>query len=290
MTNRDLDIPVLIKIRQELVDGIARSARPDRRRWNPLAGGGRLRWALAVFGVALVALGALVAPSLLAPRRSGSSAFAVSVLPDGRVHVTVAPDFNEANRLQRELREAGVQVQVIRVTAHPMLVGRIEFPSHQLDPRGVERAKGEFWIDPTRFKGTVEVLIYVAPEPGEEWRQAPSVFHPDEPLGGLPCAHPGPMDTATLERFARQVGIIQFRWMVAVSDPTANEGRLEERSARPEGDVESAMLRLPTKLEVIVRPAELVARFGHAQQPSMNINLHEAAEPRCTPRLAARWR
>jgi hypothetical protein len=290
MTRPDLDIPVLAAIRQELVNGIARSARPTRRRWTPLAGRGRPRWALAVLGVALVALFVAFGSTLRAPQNSGSSAFAVSVLPDGRVHVTVAPDFDEAERLQRQLRQAGVKVQVIRITADPQLVGTIEFPAHQLDPRGVERGKGEFWIDPTRFTGTVEVLIYVAPKPGEAWQQAPSVFHPDQPLGGLPCARPGPMDTATLERFARQAGITEFRWLVAVSDPTADEGRLEQRPGRPDGEVESAMLKSPTRLEVTVRPTELVAWYGHAHQPSMSTNLHEAAEPRCTPRLAARWR
>lgn len=196
----------------------------------------------------------------------------------------------KVEQASRELREAGIKVKVIPITAHPLIVGTIEFPSHQLDPRGVERAKGEFWIDPAQFTGTVEVLIYVAPKPGEAWQQAPSVFHPDQPLGGLPCARPGPMGTATLEHFARQVGITQFRWLVTAGDPTAHEVRLEERSGRPDGEVESAMLRSPTLLEVTVRPAELVARHGHAHQPSMNINLHEAQEPRCTPQLAARWR
>ena len=142
MTNRDTDIPVLAAIRQELVDGIARSARPARRRWHPVAGHDLLRWVLAVLGVVLVALSVAFGPSLLAPRGSGSSAFAVSVLPDGRIHVKVAPDFDQAALLQRELRDAGVKVEVIRITAHPQLVGMIEFPSHQLDPRGVERAKG----------------------------------------------------------------------------------------------------------------------------------------------------
>ena len=290
MTNRDPDIPVLAGIRRELVASIARAARPRQRRWRPLASRGRPRWALAVLGVALAAFAVIVGLNLLAPRESGSSAFAMSVLPDGRIHVKVASDFDQATRLQRELRDAGVKVQVIPITADPQLVGTIEFPAHQLDPRGVERAKGEFWIDPARFTGTVEVLIYVTPEPGEEWRQAPSVFHPGQPLGGLPCARPGPMDTATVERFARQVGITQFRWLVMASDPTAREGRLAERSGRPDGEVESAMLRSPTLLEVTVRPAELVARYGHAPQPSMNIILHEATEPRSSPRLAARWR
>jgi hypothetical protein len=290
MTSADSDIPVLAGIRRELVDGIARAARPRQPRWRPLAGRGLPRWALATLGLALVALAVSVGLNLRAPGEPTPPAFAMSVLPSGRIHVKVAPDFDQATRLQRAPRDAGIKVKVIPITAHPQLVGTIEFPAHQLDPRGVERAKGEFWIDPAQFTGTVEVLIYVAPEPGEAWQQAPSVFHPDQPLGGLPCARPGPMDTATLEHFARQVAITQFRWLVTAGDPTAREVRLEERFGRPNGEVEAAMLRSPTLLEVTVRPAELVARYGHAPQPSMNLNLHEAAEPRCTPRLAARWR
>jgi hypothetical protein len=220
MTRPDSDIPVLAGIRRELVDGIARAARPRQPRSRLLAGRGLPRWALATLGVALVALAVSVGLNLRAPREPTPSAFAMSVLPNGRIHVKVAADFDQATRLQRELRDAGVKVKVIRITADPQLVGTIEFPAHQLDPRGVERAKGEFWIDPARFTGTVEVLIYVTPKPGEEWQQAPSVFHPDQPLGGLPCARPGPMDTATLEHFARQVGITEFRWLVEVSDPT----------------------------------------------------------------------
>jgi hypothetical protein len=159
----------------------------------------------------------------------------MSVLPSGRIHVKVAPDFDQATRLQRAPRDAGIKVKVIPITAHPQLVGTIEFPAHQLDPRGVERAKGEFWIDPAQFTGTVEVLIYVAPEPGEAWQQAPSVFHPDQPLGGLPCARPGPMDTATLEHFARQVAITQFRWLVTAATQRRARSASRSGSAGPTG-------------------------------------------------------
>jgi hypothetical protein len=130
MTNHDRDIPVLAGIRRELVDGIARIARPGQPRWRRLAGRGLPRWALAAVGGALVVLAVIVSSSLLAPRESGSSTFAVSALPDGRIHVTVTPDFDQATRLQRALRDAGVKVKVIRVTADPQLVGTIEFPAH----------------------------------------------------------------------------------------------------------------------------------------------------------------
>jgi hypothetical protein len=216
------EIPVLTAIRQELVDGISRSTSARQRRsghllWVGPHGAMRIMVVLAV-----VALVAAVA-AFLAPSDPGPAAFALARLPDGRVHVTVAPDFDQAERLQRALRDAGVKVKVITITSHPMFVGTIEFPSHQLDPRGVRRGKGEFWLDPARFRGTVEMLVYVAADPGEEWQQAPSVFHPAEPLGGLPCAVDGPIDPAILERQARSVGLRHLRWRVEASDPTARE-------------------------------------------------------------------
>jgi hypothetical protein len=98
------------------------------------------------------------------------------------------------------------------------------------------------------------------------------------------------MTSPPREHPARQAGTTGFRWVVAVSDPTAAAGRPKARSDRPGGEVGSATLNSPTKPEVTVRPAELAARDGHAPQPCMGANLHQAAEPRRTPRLAARWR
>jgi hypothetical protein len=68
MTSADSDIPVLAGIRRELVDGIARAARPRQPRWRPLAGRGLPRWALATLGLALVALAVSVGLNLRAPR------------------------------------------------------------------------------------------------------------------------------------------------------------------------------------------------------------------------------
>lgn len=163
--------------------GPAPSSAPVSRNWRLHISWPLRRLAIVVPIAVIVAVALIVGPAIVAPESSKSSAFAVTVLDDGRVHVKVASDFDEGTRLQDRLAEAGVKAEVIAVRSHPALVGTIEFPQHQLPAQGVERGEGEFWIDPARFEGTVEVLIHTATKPGEEWIQAPSVFHPDEPLG-----------------------------------------------------------------------------------------------------------
>ena len=283
---------LLLELRQVVRErGEATSTRPKSiSQVLPVRGGHGRRWALAASVVVVAVLALSMGPTIFTPRGSGSSAFAVDVLEDGRIHVRVAADFDEGARLQERLREEGVKAQVIPVKSHPALVGTIEFPQHQLRSDGIDRGKGEFWIDPERFRGTVEVLVHTATRPGEEWSQAPSVFHPDEPLGGLPCVLEGPMDTALLESYARSVGITRFAWSLLEGDPRGSSRGVKQRAARPDGEVEHAERVAPDKIRVAVRPPDAIKRYGHALRPSMNLNVHESPEPPCTADLTARWR
>ena len=265
------------------------SSTPARKGSLQPAGAPLRRWALLVAITVIVAGALVLGPAIVSPDGSGSSAFAVTVLDDGRIHVEVATDFDEGRRLQDELGKAGVKAEVITIESHPALVGIIEFPQHQLSPAGLERGDGEFWLDPSQFRGTVEVLIHSASDPGEEWTQAPSVFHPDEPLGGLPCALAGPMDSAVLERYARSAGINRFAWSVLEQDPEGASRTIEPQSVRPAGDVEHAERVAPDKIRVGVRPPAAIEKYGHAPAPSMNLNVHESPEPPCTAEMAARW-
>ncbi|MBW3548680.1 MAG: hypothetical protein KY452_11170 [Actinobacteria bacterium] len=258
---------------------------PPRRRLPVLAAA-----ALAL----LLAVGVI---GIAAPRSSDASTYSMETLPSGQIHVVLAPDFDEAERLRAELEDAGVTVQPGTIAAAPALVGAIEilplgthgWPGAASKPDGLEVGDGEFWIDPQRYQGSVELLVYVAPPPGEPWQQAPSVFHPEEPLGGLPCSLDGPLTTEPLEAAARQVGIEKFNWLAEAGDPTGDEVHLDESAERPDGEVLAASLRAPGELEVLVRPTALVERFGHVGPPSMSLNLHDAEQPVCTPQLAARW-
>ncbi len=255
------------------------------------------RHLLVPAAAALALLLAVGVIGIAAPRSSDASTYSMETLPSGQIHVVLAPDFDEAERLRAELEDAGVTVQPITITAAPALVGAIEilplgkhgWSGAASKPDGLEVGDGEFWIDPQRYDGFVELLVYVAPPPGEPWQQAPSVFHPEEPLGGLPCSLDGPLTTEALEAAARQVGIEKFNWLAEAGHPTGDEVHLDESAQRPEGEVLAASLRAPGELEVLVRPTALVERFGHLGRPSMSLNLHGADEPACTPDLAARW-
>lgn len=241
-----------------------------------------------IAGLVAAVVAAMVLPSVLAPHRS--SAFALSQLADGRVHVTVAADFDQSTRLERALADSGVKVQIEHLRAHPRLVGTIELvPSgpggvSAAGSEGLEVGKGEFWINPSRFRGSVELLIYAAADRGQLWQAAPSVFHPDEPLGGLPCAVDGALDTAILEHYANQVGISRFEWMMAPG-PGGSGSQVKRSSTRPAGDVAAAQMKSADELRVIVRPP------GEASiRPGMDLGLHSGGQPACTPELAARWR
>lgn len=251
-------------------------------------------WILVPVVLATVAIAVLVL-ALVAPEPSKPT-FAVSDLAGGRLHVTVAPSFDDVTGLQRALEKRGMEVEVVRVVAHPRLAGTVELLPLRADGQGLsgkkdgmEMGHGEFWVDLSRFKGRTEVVVYAeARRSGEEWQQAPSVFHPEEPLGGLPCALNGPLDSATLEQEARHAGIHQFKWLVQ-TDVSEEAFDAIEQETRPDGEIVDATLYGPGMLRGIVRPAALVKRLGHLPPPSMSLNATDHEEPSCTPQLAERW-
>lgn len=297
------EIPVLLALREELVDGVRRSGQrsaattrtrrvvASRPRRLAVAGAGGLAVAAAVSLV--LALG----PTGTSSGPGPAAAFALEVTDDGRIHVTMHQDFDDADRLAAELRDAGVDVRVLPHPAHPMLVGTVEFPSHQLDDGavGVEEGDREFWIDPRRFDGEIEMLVYVPPESGGDWQQAPSAFHPDEPLGGLPCIlDGGPLTTAELQARARSVGIDRFRWISfgapdETGSSTGGPVPIGETDTAPPGEVLSAERVGPDRLRVMINPPDVVAQLGPTPAPGMNLNVGESPEPECTPELRARW-
>jgi hypothetical protein len=293
--NELTDIPVLTEMRRSLVAGIRRSARPAAPR--PAARRIALAAATAATAAGVVAAALAVSLSWMAVGPSAprpAAAFTVRVEHDGRIHVRMHQGFDQASRLADELRSAGVDVRVLPRSADPVLVGMVEFPSHQLDEVGVELGTREFWIDPDRFDGQIEMLVYVAAEPGEVWQQAPSVFHPDEPLGGLPCALDGPLTTDELQRRARSVGIDRFSWTI-LQAPDANgsmfgyPAHVGETDPAPVGQVLEAHRLGPDRLEVSVMPPEVVAEVGPTPTPTMSLNLDQAPEPACTADLRDRW-
>ena len=95
---------------------------PLRRRGSAVpASTARRRRRLAATGAALAAAGTA---AIAAFGLSGSPAFALDTLPDGRIQVRVATDFNDAAALQDRLRSAGFDIKVMTV-AEPCQAGKV---------------------------------------------------------------------------------------------------------------------------------------------------------------------
>ncbi|CAN5131453.1 hypothetical protein BH23ACT9_BH23ACT9_25870 [soil metagenome] len=310
-------LPVLLRIREELVAAAARHQVPadatvtgDTRPTVPVplsnpvpsrpvtqrTGRGRPAWLAAAAVVGLIALGVLIVPSLLPGGQAAPAAYAVQETADGRIHVRVDADFDQSERLRRELADRGVDVVVVDIASHPSLVGTVEFPSHQLPPDGTEIGEGEFWIDPAEFTGQVEMLVYRAVQPDERWSQSPSVFNPDEPLGGLPCLSEGPMEATVLQAAADELGLT-VEWQTLSGNPvTLDLGdtvSLQPEDRQPDGQVWEAHRVAPDVIQATVLPAAMAQQEGDLPPPSMGLNTHveqvEGSAPVCTAELAARW-
>lgn len=214
--------------------------------------------------MALIALGVLIVPSLLPGGQASPAAYAVQETADGRIHVRVDADFDQSERLRRELADRGVDVVVVDIAS---LVGTVEFPSHQLPSEGTQIGEGEFWIDPAEFTGQVEMLVYRAAQPDERWSQSPSVFNPDEPLGGLPCLSEGPMEATVLQAAAAELGLT-VEWQTLSGNPeTLATVSLQPEDRQPDGQVWEAHRVAPDVIRATVLPAHMAQQEGDLPPP-----------------------
>jgi hypothetical protein len=263
----------LLEVRNDLVAGIATS---NRRRRS------RRRLAAAIPAVA-VAAGA----ALMVADRNDQPAYALTQSADGTIRVEVYPGFDDVGSLEDDLAAAGLQTVVIHLKGHPSLDGVVEVSSHNNETSGaIEFDNGEFVIEPATVEGEIEILIYSAADEGENYQFAPSIFAPDQALGGLPCAHPDtPLTTAELERRANDVGITNIEWVLFEQSASGEVG-VEDLDARPDAAVSGAQLRNADTLLVTVTPdiTEPAARTL-----SMSDGTHYRPTAHCTPELAARW-
>lgn len=248
-------------------------------------------WLTSVAAGSLIVSAALVAPTIV----SGPDNFSIVPQADNTVRVRVYPQFDYSERLEKALSKLGVRASVSTIPAHPRFLGTVEVIGEgegQTSP-GPLRSASEFFVSRSQSQEPVEILVYTAPKRGEEWQQSPSVFHPEEPLGGLTCAITSPLDSATVERFARKAGIRMIVWEI-LNRVDEDVYASKEQAVRPDGYVVSAQRRAPDKLSVLLLPITASGDdgFGPPGRPSMGINLHSARpedEPECTPELAARW-
>ncbi len=169
--------------------------------------------------------------------------------------------------------------------AHPSLDGVVELVSHDRRAIGaVQPSRGELIIDPRALTGPIEMLVYSTPDPNTSlrsweplWQASPSVFHPDEPLGGLNCSIDGPLTSDALAIHAAAAGITSIRW-VSPDNP-------EPTSQRPDGVIVAASMWAPAQLTVVVS-----ATGPDAAELSMDDGLHFSPRPTCSSELAHRWR
>lgn len=263
----------LTSIRDELVVAVSNNNRRRRSR----------RRRAIVLPVVAVAAGA----SLIVANHGDNPAYALTEVADGTIRVEIYPDFDDVKALESSLAAAGLDSVVVHLKGHPSLDGVIEVSSHNNESAGaLEFDNDEFVINPAAVDGEIEILIYSAAEPGQNYQFAPSIFAPDQPLGGLPCTHPdSPLTTAELEQRANDVGITDITW-VLFEQAIAGEVGLEDTDERPDGVVTGAQLRNADTLSVFVVPD---STDPAASTLSMSDGTHYRPATQCTPELAARW-
>lgn len=266
---------------------VAGAHRRRQRRRTAMRGG------LVAAAIALVLV--VAAPGTLPDGQPGE-AFAVQPLPDGSIRVTIAEQFDDPFGLERALREAGVDVRIVREPGSPSVVGRLSSASVSLPEgaEGVEVIRGglghdahawDFVVDPRRFTGNVELRVPRPAQPGESVREMGDVFlGAGEPLQGLPCAAGWPLSPEVVERAAGPAGLRIVWYEVFDFDGDGGFSYREARQ-RPEGRVFTAHLEQPGVVGVIVLPGGL--------EP-VNVAWWDAAPDQvaaaCTPELADRWR
>lgn len=263
----------LHNMRDDLVAGIDNSNRRRRSRRR--------------IATAVPVLVAVAGASLILTNGESNPAYALTETADGTIRVEIYPDFDDVGALEDSLAAAGLDSVVVHLKGHPSLDGLIEVSSHNNEGTGaLEFDNGEFVIEPAAVEGEIEILIYSAAESGENYQFAPSIFAPDQLLGGLPCAYPDtPLTTAELERRANDVGINNIEW-VLFEQAAPGEIAFEDSEQRPDGVVTGAQLRNANTLTVVA-VSDLTDPAGTNLSMSDGTHYRQAAS--CTLELAARW-
>lgn len=270
--------PVIVEIRQQLLSGIE----ADRPRSSLLAGA-------TVAVLAIVAAAAVLFSSFAT---GAAAAYTIQTDDSGRVVVEMVPEIDVLDRdaldeLEVELAGRGLTVEVVTIASAPSLAGVIEVVARSGTTDGLDVGVGQFSIDPARFDGSVEILVYVAAPADGRIVQSPSAFHPDERLGGLPCATGGSVSVDRLRTVATEQGLTVDWYVSSPLTPDELERDMVVVDEPPTGWVVMAWMISGDRLAATVWPADTVDEPPPA---SMTDGLHSGfAEPSCTPALAQRW-
>lgn len=263
-------------IRDGLVTGIRASNHRRARRQRSL--------------IAAPLLALVAATGLILRSGDGEAAYALFQRADGTIRVEVFPDFIDVAPLQNDLADLGLQTAVVHLRAHPSLEGVVEVVSHDNSASGaVEFDDGEFVLDVASADGVIEILIYSATDPGDDYQASPSLFAPGQELGGLHCAYvDSGLTTAEFQSRARAAGISNFRWTTfGEVDEETGSIDFEESGDRPEGFVTGAQLKNHDTVDVFLH--EVPADESAADVITMGDGTHYRPTPECTPELASSW-
>lgn len=248
-------------------------------------------------GVALVAAAAVVAvlavvvPAVVDGDRFTQPAFAVRTLPDGSVEVVVAEHFDDPARLQQELADRGIAVEISEVAGTPGTVGTLTHVFLPEDAPGVEVRRSspghvwEFVIDPHRFTGVIGLEIARAGRPGEHLYARDDAFTDGEPLEGLPCTLGWPIASEDLADAAQHAGLA-VNW-ISLTKVNADGWSGKDAAQRPDGLVFSAHLETMETLQVTVLPPDIQPQGRPAQEWQ---NAGAGYNSQCTPEATQRWR
>lgn len=249
----------------------------------------RRRSLLLGAAAALISVAILVAPSAL---NRGTPAYAIHRLPDGKIEIDwSADDYRaDADAIARDLREYGMDVEIVTLPSSPSAVGFVTAVFEQNQPTdgppaGLDinegTAAGLIWtIDPARFHGPVTLNVDVPADPGEPYLDSNSVFMSGEVLGGLQCALGEPIRATDVAAHLGALGLTA-EWYVV--DPTSisahyySEDRVTEV---PDGTIFEGHALDDTSVELHIAPDGVQASDLHAGSLSN--------EP-CTHQLRAPW-
>ena len=260
----------------------------DERVIARLPQGGRSRRALAVAGVLVVAAVSAVLTGVVPG--TDNRAYAVRELPNGVIEIENVADIRDVRGLEAELREFGVDVEIVTETASPSLVGQAQANALGLGDRrlpglefGEDGTRDVFrWrIDPRVFHDKITITLFVQPREGESYLNSTAVFSPGEVLAGLHCALGEPVRAADVAERLPSLGITPI-WTVHYPTDDPSIGRFERVDEVPTGEVLSGHAIDESTVEFDVVEDE-VALPKSMREPMLS-------DAPCTKEQAARWR
>lgn len=245
----------------------------------------RRRFAFAAAGVAAVAVALVVAQAVWF---SATPAYAVRPLENGVIEVTVTPQMRDGDALAAELREYGIDVEIVPIPSSPSMVGAVEiFRADGGDgiPPGLTFGEDgtpdvfNWRIDPAVFNERLRIEVRVAALEGEAYQLANEVFEPGEVLAGLHCALGEPMSAADVAPYLAELGITPIWFEVTpTNDPSiTNE---TEVAGVPDGDILHGFAIDAHTVSFRVRPAGVTLTDYSSY----------LSDVPCTPDQSAAWR